>query len=34
MNWNSQEFIWLDWTIMAFGILAIVWAIWYSIQKT
>jgi solute:Na+ symporter, SSS family len=33
MNWNSQEFIWLDWTIMAVGILAIVWAIWRSIQK-
>ncbi len=33
MNWNSQEFIWLDWTIMAVGILAIVWAIWHSIQK-
>jgi len=33
MNWNSQEFIWLDWTVMAVGILAIVWAIWHSIQK-
>ena len=33
MNWNSQEFIWLDWTIMAVGILAIVWAIWNSIRK-
>ena len=33
MNWNSKEFIWLDWTIMAVGILAIVWAIWHSIQK-
>ena len=33
MNWKSQEFIWLDWTIMAVGILAIVWAVWRSIQK-
>ena len=33
MNWNSQEFIWLDWTIMAVGILAVVWAVWRSIQK-
>jgi solute:Na+ symporter, SSS family len=33
MNWNSHEFIWLDWTIMAVGILAVVWAVWHSIQK-
>ncbi|HNW51292.1 MAG TPA: sodium:solute symporter [Prolixibacteraceae bacterium] len=33
MNWNSHEFIWLDWTIMAVGILAVVWAVWSSIQK-
>jgi len=33
MNWNSQEFIWLDWTIMAVGILAVGWAVWRSIQK-
>jgi len=33
MNWNSQEFIWLDWTIMAVGILAVAWAVWRSIQK-
>jgi SSS family solute:Na+ symporter len=33
MNWNSQEFIWLDWAVMAVGILAVVWAVWRSIQK-
>ncbi len=33
MNWKSQEFIWLDWTIMAVGIFAIAWAIWRSIHK-
>ena len=33
MNWSSHEFIWLDWAIMAVGILAVVWAVWRSIQK-
>ena len=33
MNWSSHEFIWLDWTIMAVGILAVSWAVWRSIQK-
>jgi len=33
MNWNSNEFIWLDWAIIAVGILAIGWAVWRSIQK-
>ncbi len=33
MNWNSQEFIWLDWTVMAVGILAVIWAVWRSVQK-
>jgi SSS family solute:Na+ symporter len=33
MNWNSHEFIWLDWTIIAVGILAVTWAVWRSIQK-
>ena len=23
MNWNSHEFIWLDWTILAVGIVAV-----------
>ena len=25
MNWNSHEFIWLDWTILAVGIVAVIW---------
>ena len=25
MNWNSHEFIWLDWTILAVGIVAVPW---------
>lgn len=33
MNWNSQQFIWLDWVIIAVGLLAIVWALWHSILK-
>lgn len=33
MNWNSHEFIWLDWVIIAVGILAVSWAVWHSIQK-
>jgi len=33
MNWTSQEFIWLDWLIIAVGILAVAWAVWRSLQK-
>ncbi|WP_313381039.1 sodium:solute symporter [Proteiniphilum saccharofermentans] len=33
MNWNSHEFIWLDWVIIVIGILAVTWAVWRSIQK-
>lgn len=33
MNWNSHEFLWLDWAIIIVGILAIAWAVWRSIQK-
>ncbi len=30
---NQQGFAWLDWTILIVGILAIVWAVYRSIQK-
>jgi SSS family solute:Na+ symporter len=33
MNWNSHEFIWLDWMIIAAGILLVTWAVWRAIQK-
>jgi SSS family solute:Na+ symporter len=33
MNWNSQEFIWLDWVIIVVGIIAVGWAVARSIQK-
>lgn len=33
MNWNSQEFIWLDWMVIAVGIVAVTWAVWHSVRK-
>jgi solute:Na+ symporter, SSS family len=33
MNWNSHEFIWLDWVIITVGILAVGWAVIRSIKK-
>ena len=33
MNWNSPEFIWLDWAVLAIGILGVVAAVWYAIWK-
>lgn len=33
MNWNSHEFIWLDWIILAVGVLGVTWAVWRSIRK-
>ena len=33
MNWNTNEFLWIDWTVLAVGVLAIVWAIYYAIKK-
>ena len=33
MNWSSNEFQWLDWTVLAVGVLAIVWAVYRSIKK-
>ncbi len=33
MNWNSHEFIWLDWVVLAIGICAVTGAVWRSIQK-
>ena len=31
MNWTSTEFIWLDWAVLAVGILGVVWAVWRAI---
>ena len=33
MNWSSTEFEWLDWAILAVGVLGVVWAVYHSIQK-
>lgn len=33
MNWNSTEFIWLDWLVLAVGVIAIVWAVYRAIKK-
>lgn len=33
MNWNSHEFLWLDWVIIAVGILGVTWAVWRAISK-
>ena len=33
MNWNSHEFILLDWIIIVIGIMAVSWAVWRSVQK-
>ena len=33
MNWNSKEFIWLDWVVLAVGVIAIIWLIYRAIKK-
>ena len=33
MNWNAKEFIWLDWLVMAVGILGVVWLVYRAIKK-
>lgn len=33
MNWNSHEFVWLDWTVLIIGLLGVIWAVWRAIVK-
>ena len=33
MEWNSHEFIWLDWAVLAIGIIGVVWAVYRAIKK-
>ena len=33
MNWNSTEFVWLDWTVLAIGVIGVIWAVWHAIMK-
>ncbi|MBQ8051379.1 MAG: sodium:solute symporter [Bacteroidaceae bacterium] len=33
MNWSSHEFIWLDWAVLAIGLIGVVWAVYHAIVK-
>ena len=33
MDWNSHEFVWLDWAVLALGILLVAWAVYRSVHK-
>jgi len=33
MDWTSNQFIWLDWLIIAIGAISITWAVWSAINK-
>ena len=33
MNWNANEFIWLDWTVLAIGVIGVVWMVYRAIKK-
>ena len=33
MSWTSTEFIWLDWAVLAIGVVGVIWAVWRSIVK-
>ena len=33
MNWNTNEFIWLDWAVLGIGVVAIIWAVYRAIEK-
>ena len=33
MNWNSHEFIWLDWAIIGIGIAMITYFVWRAVSK-
>ena len=33
MNWNTNEFIWLDWVILFVGVVLVGWAVYRAIQK-
>ena len=33
MNWSSQEFIAIDWAVLALGVVGVVWAVWRAIVK-
>ena len=33
MNWNANEFIWLDWIVLAIGVIGVVWMVYRAIKK-
>ncbi len=33
MNWFSTEFIWLDWSVLAVGLLGVVWMVWRAVVE-
>lgn len=33
MNWNTNEFVWLDWAVLGIGVVAIIWAVYHAIEK-
>lgn len=33
MDWNTQQFIWLDWLVLGVGIAGVIWAVYHAIQK-
>lgn len=33
MNWNSHEFVWLDWAVLAVGIILVAWMVYRSVRK-
>ena len=33
MNWNTKEFIWIDWLVMAIGVIGVVWLVYHAIKK-
>ena len=33
MDWNSQQFVWLDWAIIVAGVALVAWAVYRAVQK-
>ncbi len=33
MNWFSTEFVWLDWAVLALGLLGVVWIVWRAVVQ-
>jgi SSS family solute:Na+ symporter len=33
MDWTTKQFIWLDWFVLAIGIVGIIWVVYHTIQK-